>query len=163
MVKSQGFATATTCISGIIGCLQTRDERIEHVRSRADGMKPTCSWCRSEGKLSAPGDREPVDDSWPTRGICSRHQEQLLESLPSSSFPEVELLLVVHRKEAALYAYLQRTLAGVRGVKVIMERRRADRRREQRPSAADRRREPRRIRLGKVLSLGYTLVRFRRR
>lgn len=68
---------------------------------------------------------------------------------------------MVHPKETGLYAYLQRTLAGVRGVKVIMERRQADRRREQHPSDADRRREQRRIRQGKVLSLGYTLVRFK--
>jgi hypothetical protein len=124
-------------------------------------MKPICSWCRSEGKPGSPGDREPFDGSSRTQGICSRHQEQLLESLPSRSFAEVELLLVIHPKETGLYAYLQRTLAGVRGVKVIMERRQADRRREQHPSDADRRREQRRLRQGKVLSLGYTLVRFK--
>lgn len=119
------------------------------------GMTVTCPSCRSEGKLG--------DNPSPAQGVCSRHQEQLLESLPSVSFPEVEFLLVVHPRETLLYEYLQRTLAVVRGVKVIMERRQADRRREPRPVAGDRRRAERRIRQGKALSFGYTLVRFKRR
>src|SRR5207247_2597805 len=81
----------------------------------------------------------------PTQGVCSRHQEQRLESLPSVSFPEVEFLMVVHPRETELYQYLQRALGDVRGVKVIMERRKVDRRREPRPFAGDRRSAPRRI------------------
>src|SRR5712691_5289915 len=118
-------------------------------------MKATCSSCRREG--------QPGDDLSPTQGVCLRHQEELLESLPSVSFPEVEFLMVVHPKETELYEYLQRALATIRGVKVIMERRKADRRREPRPFASDRRGAQRRIRQGKVLVLGYTLVRFRRK
>lgn len=119
------------------------------------GITVTCPACRREAKLG--------DDPSPAQSVCPRHQEQLLESLPSVSFPEIEFLMVVHPRETLLYEYLQRTLAVVRGVKVIMERRKADRRREPRPVASDRRRAERRIRQGKVLSLGYTLVRFRRK
>jgi hypothetical protein len=59
----------------------------------------------------------------------------------------------------ALFEYLQRRLDGVRGVKVILERRVADRRHELRQQAPDRRR----LRLGQASSLGYTVVRFRPR
>ncbi len=118
-------------------------------------MNAACPSCRS--------DDQPGEDPSPTQGVCSRHQEQLLESLPSVSFPEVEFLMVVHPRETELYQYLQRALGDVRGVKVIMERRKVDRRREPRPFAGDRRSAPRRIRQGKVLLLGYTLVRFRRK
>ena len=50
----------------------------------------------------------------------------LLASLPSLSFRDVELLLVVRRQDQPLFDYLQRRLVGVRGVKVILERRRGD-------------------------------------
>ncbi len=129
--------------------------QIEHVRTSAHRVNVICSSCRSED--------QPGDDPSPTQGVCSRHQEQRLESLPSVSFPEVEFLMVVHPRETELYQYLQRALGDVRGVKVIMERRKVDRRREPRPFAGDRRSAPRRIRQGKVLLLGYTLVRFRRK
>jgi len=129
--------------------------QIEHVRTSAHRVNVICSSCRSED--------QPGDDPSSTQGVCSRHQEQLLESLPSVSFPEVEFLMVVHPRETELYEYLQRALGDVRGVKVIMERRKVDRRREPRPFAGDRRSAPRRIRQGKVLLLGYTLVRFRRK
>ncbi len=126
-------------------------------------MKIICSWCHSEGKSGYLGEREPLDDPSPTHGVCARHQEEILESLPSRSFPEVDLLLVVSAREQALHDYLQRTLAGVRGVKVMMERRRVERRREDRPPAVERRRDRRRIRQGHVFSLGYTAIRFRRK
>jgi len=125
-------------------------------------MQVICAWCRDEGKPSDLGEREPFDDPAPTHGVCSRHQEQFLESLPSTSFPDAEMLIVVRRNDTALYEYLQRRLAGVQGVKVIPERRQADRRREQSPVADERRRQERRIRQGNTLALGYTVVRFKR-
>ena len=60
-----------------------------------------------------------------------------------------------------LYEYLQRRFAGVKGVKVIPERRQ-DRRSEQRPVGDERRPQERRIRQGQISALGYTLFRFRR-
>src|SRR2546425_7070210 len=60
--------------------------QIEHVRTSAHRVNVICSSCRSED--------QPGDDPSSTQGVCSRHQEQLLESLPSVSFPEVEFLMV---------------------------------------------------------------------
>jgi hypothetical protein len=71
------------------------------------------------------------------------------------------MLIVVHQKDAALYEYLRRALAGVRGVNVIMDRRRGDRRRKEAEVSGERRRDRRRIRRGISLP-GCTLVRFRR-
>jgi hypothetical protein len=71
------------------------------------------------------------------------------------------MLLVVRRHDPTLFEYLQRRLVGVRGVKVIRERRQGDRRREARPPAKDRRRLQQRLRHGQMSSLGYTSVRFR--
>jgi hypothetical protein len=72
-------------------------------------------------------------------------------------------LIVVRRHDVPLFEYLQRRLEGVRGVKVILERRVADRRHELGQRAPDRRRLRRRLRLGQSSSLGYTVVRFRPR
>ena len=146
------------CRAGTDLMLQSGSQVTEgiHFRNyRRSTMNAACPSCRSED--------QPGDDPSPTQGVCSRHQEQRLEFLPSVSFPEVEFLMVVHPRETELYQYLQRALGDVRGVKVIMERRKVDRRREPRPFAGDRRSAPRRIRQGKVLLLGYTLVRFRRK
>src|SRR5262245_18725608 len=46
-----------------------------------------------------------------------RHQEQILEALPSLSFPDAELLIVVRPNDTDLYEYLLSRFAGVRGVK----------------------------------------------
>ena len=125
-------------------------------------MKVVCAWCRREGRPDYVGEKEPFDNPASTDGICSRHYEQFLESLPSTSFPDVELLIVVHPKETTLFAYLQRNLAGVRHVQVIMERRHGDRRQERRNVAVEQRERERRLRGGKRFALGYTAVRFGR-
>lgn len=78
------------------------------------------------------------------------------------SFPDAEMLIVVRPDDTSLYEYLRRRLAGVKGVKVIAERRQADRRGEQRP-VGERRHQDRRIRQGKIFALGYTLFRFKRK
>lgn len=124
-------------------------------------MRVVCSSCVREGRSGYLGDKEPLDDPTPTHSICGRHQEQLLETLPSLSFPGVDMLIVVHSKDVALYEHLRRALAGVRGVHVIMDRRRGDRRRREAPVSQERRRARRRIRRGISLP-GCTLVRFRR-
>jgi hypothetical protein len=124
-------------------------------------MRVVCSSCVREGRSGYLGDKEPLDDPTPTHSICGRHQEQLLETLPSLSFPGVDMLIVVHSKDVALYEHLRRALAGVRGVNVIMDRRRGDRRRKEAEVSGERRRDRRRIRRGISLP-GCTLVRFRR-
>ncbi len=88
-------------------------------------------------------------------------RERLLELLASRSFPDVELLVIVSPNDTALFEYLQGRFAGVRGVRVILDRRLRDRRRDESPVADDRRRvRTRRIRSGEVSPLGYTIVRF---
>jgi len=111
-------------------------------------MKVTCAWCQREGQPASLGERAPLDDPAETHGICRRHTLELLDRLPSRSFPGVRLLLVVSPREPGLYEYLQRELAGVSGVKVMLERRQ--------------RRIERRLRQGEVSALGYTVIRFGR-
>jgi len=86
----------------------------------------------------------------------------LAPTLPSSSFPDVQFLIVVLFKETDLYEHLTKIFAGVRGVKVIMERRRGDRRQQRRDVAVERRERERRLHRGKVSALGYTAVRLPR-
>ena len=109
-------------------------------------MRVICASCRVEGRSGDLGEKAPFDDPTETHGYCARHAAQLLASLPSLSFPDVEMLLVVRRHDPTLFEYLQRRLVGVRGVKVILERRQGDRRREARPPVKDRRRLQRRLR-----------------
>lgn len=126
-------------------------------------MKVICASCRVEGRPGDLGEKAPFDDPSETHGYCPRHAALLLASLPSLSFPDIELLIVVRRHDVPLFDYLQRRLDGVRGVKVILERRVGDRRHDVRSRAPDRRRLRRRLRLGQASSLGYTVVRFRPR
>ena len=71
------------------------------------------------------------------------------------------MLIVVRPNDRALHDHLQRAFAGMRAVKVIMDRRAGDRRVAQALVAHERRhRRIRRIRQGQVSSLGYTVVRF---
>src|SRR2546422_1389984 len=106
-------------------------------------MKVICSLCEREGKPGYLGEREPLDNPEVTHGLCSPHTEQLLESIPSRSFPDAELLIVVRPNDTELYEYLQRSFAGVHHVKVIVERRGGDRRREQGLVTLDLRQQPR--------------------
>ena len=87
-------------------------------------MIVTCAWCQNEGMPATLGERAPLDNPAETHGICRRHTLDLLDRMPSRSFPGVRLLLVVSAKETALYEHLQRELAGVSGVKVMLDRRR---------------------------------------
>jgi len=125
-------------------------------------MYVICAWCRLEGKPGDLGHREPLDNPVSTHGVCAPHKEQLLESLPSRSFPDAELLIVVRRNDTALYEFLQRSFACLPRVKVIVDRRADDRRSAQCPVPDERRRlRRRRIRQGTLSPLGgYTVVRF---
>ena len=109
-------------------------------------MKIMCAWCEVEGRPANLGEREPLDDPSETHGVCRRHELELLGRLPSRSFPGVQLLLVVRPRESELYERLQRESAGVRGVQVILEQRRTQRR----------------VRRREMYALGYSGVRFGR-
>ena len=123
-------------------------------------MKVTCAWCQHEGRPAILGERAPLDNPAETHGICRRHTLDLLNRMPSRSFPGVRLLLVVSATETALYEHLQRELAGVSGVKVMLDRRRGDPREEEQAVAENQRGLDRRIRQGEVSALGYTIIRF---
>jgi len=106
--------------------------------------------------------REPLENPEPPHGVCGIHEERLLESLPSRSFPRVELLIVV-RRNGTLYKTLGCAFASVPSVKVILERRLADRRSETHHVADEHRhaRTRRRVRQGTISPLGgFTVVRF---
>jgi hypothetical protein len=124
-------------------------------------MRISCAWCQQEGQPASLGERAPLDDLAETHGICRRHTQELVNRLPSRSFPGVRLLLVVSPKQEDLYEHLQRELAGVSGVKVILERRQADRRAGDHDEPLEERRLiDRRVRQGEVSALGYTVIRF---
>src|SRR5262245_53458869 len=125
-------------------------------------MKIICAACRVEGRSGDMGRQPPSADPSETHGYCARHAALLLATLPSHAFPDVDLLIVVRRRDHSLFDYLQGRLGGVRGVKVILERRAGDRRRAAWAPSRDRRRLERRMRASQASSLGYTIVRFRR-
>jgi hypothetical protein len=106
--------------------------------------------------------REPLENPGLTHGVCAGHKEQLLESIPSRSFPETELLIVVRQNYIALYEHLQGWVVGAPDVKVLVDRRAADRRSATSPVTDERRRlRTRRIRQGTISPNGsYTVVRF---
>jgi len=123
-------------------------------------MRVSCAWCQREGQPASLGERAPLDDPAETHGICRRHTQELVNRLPSRSFPGVRLLLVVSPREEALYEHLQKELAGVSGVKVILERRRAERRLGDSDVPEEQRQVDRRVRQGEVSAFGYTVIRF---
>jgi hypothetical protein len=69
------------------------------------------------------------------------------------------LLLIVARKEKALYEYQTRRFAGHPGVEVILDRRGGERRRQSHPVDVERRRGDRRRHRGEPSILGFTIVR----
>jgi hypothetical protein len=125
-------------------------------------MKVVCAWCVLEGQPGDLGEREPLDDPQQTHSICASHTTQVLEALPSRSFPNAALLIVVSRNDTPLYEHLKWSFARVPGVQVIVDRRVGDRRSRQGSIADERRRvATRRIRQGRSSPLGmFTAVRF---
>jgi len=125
-------------------------------------MRIVCAWCFREGQSGYLGELEPLDNPEATHGICDRHRAQVLESLPSESFPDAELLIVVRRGNLALYEDIGRMLAGLARVAVIIDRRVADRR----AAAAEGQRERRSLSTRRLREIAgpssgdLTLVRF---
>src|SRR4029453_13635628 len=93
------------------------------LRTLLRSMRILCAWCCRDGQPGYLGEREPFDHPEPTHGICEPHKAQLLEALPSESFPDAELLIIVRESKRALYEHLERMLAGLARVTVIVERR----------------------------------------
>ena len=123
-------------------------------------MKVVCAWCLHEGKPGDLGEREPLEDGGLTHSICAGHMGQLLEGLPSRSFPDVAVLIIVRPNDTALFESLQGLFTGVPDVKVIVDRRTDDRRSAHDPVSDDRRRvSTRRLRQGSTVG-GCTVVRF---
>jgi hypothetical protein len=125
-------------------------------------LRAVCAWCQREGGPAFLGEREPLDDDSETHGVCRRHLQSILAALPSQSFPDVTYLFVIKPGEGGLYDHLERSFLGVRGVKIIMDRRQRDRRELHRRAPHDRRRADRRQPRGVFHALGYTTVRFGR-
>ena len=123
-------------------------------------MRAFCAWCQRDGGPSFLGEREPFDDDGETHGVFRRHLQYILSALPSHSFPDVTYLVVVRRGEHGLHDHLDRSFLGVRGVKVIMDRRERERRASERRATDDRRQVERRQPRGISYALGYTTVRF---
>lgn len=126
-------------------------------------MQVICSWCRREGHPGFLGRREPLEDDTETHGICDRHQQAVLATLPSPSCPSLERLYIVPPRDRALYEHMVRLFQGVRGLRVIVDRRQSERRRTSMPTTPDHRREERRLRRPERSALGYAVVRFRAR
>ena len=122
-------------------------------------MKILCAWCCREGQPGYLGEKEPLGNPLPTHGVCAHHKAQLLESLPSRSFPDAKVLIVVSRGHAALYERLRWSFADTARVEVIVDRRVADRRAAPVPGPAGRRHvRARRIREGTSSPLGDFIV-----
>jgi len=125
-------------------------------------MKVVCAWCERDGVPSFMGERDPLDDPSISHGICPRHLTLVLGTLPSGSFPGVELLVIVRASDRALFEHLLWATSGVPDIRAIIERRRGERRRRMEGSVSERRERERRLILGQVSALGYTLVRLRK-
>lgn len=101
-----------------------------------------CAWC---GVVTAMA--PPLDDRTRTHGICARCADRILRGLdqpPPSPLPPCHWLIVVRWPARELYWRLRAGLEDLRGVSVILDRRRAERRRGAPTLEGDRRREPRR-------------------
>lgn len=128
-------------------------------QSGVSEMKILCAWCCREGQPGYLGEKEPLENPLPTHGVCAHHKAQLLESLPSRSFPDAEVLIVVSRGHAALYERLRWSFADTARVEVIVDRRVADRRAAPVQGPVGRRHaRTRRVREGTVSPLGDLIV-----
>jgi len=123
-------------------------------------MRVVCAWCQHSGRSYLLRVGEPLDDVSETHGICDRHQQELLELFPSTSFPSTRWLFILSAGQPGAYEHLASVMRDVAGVTVIVDRRQGERRRGGQWAGADRRRAERRIRRPERTGLGYMLVRF---
>jgi hypothetical protein len=123
-------------------------------------MRAICAWCKAEGRPGDLGEREPLDDTSETHGLCPTHLATVLAQLPFLSFPGVQLLIVVEKGDTGLFQHLSRSMADVAGVKVIRERRLQEQRRASESVLIERRRGDRRQSRDVRHSMGCMFVRF---
>ena len=126
-------------------------------------MQVVCAWCQKEGRSRLLRVGEPLEDTSETHGICDRHQQAILETFPSSSFPSTRWLFIVSASDVQAYSHLVAVMRDLQGVTVLMDRRRGERRRGRERPMQERRHLERRIRRPERSGLGYMLVRFARR
>ena len=122
------------------------------------GVRAICAWCRAEGLPGDLGQREPLEDPAETHGLCERHLTEFLDDVRGRLPIGLRLLIVVKRGEEGLYEYVARSMAGVEGVYVMLDRRQGERRQGARPMLEERRQGERRQTRG-VQSIGCTFVR----
>jgi len=132
-----------------------------HLRTHVRAMKAWCAWCQEEGKPGFLGERPPLDDPSDTHGICDHHRIELLAALPqrpvTAPRPVRRMLLILDRDAIDLYRYLTRSFAGLKGVEVILDRRRRGSREDSTPAEAPV--PDRRVHHGERHPVGYTIVR----
>ena len=123
-------------------------------------MKAHCSWCRAEGVPDDLGEREPLENTGDTYGVCPRHMAEVLTAPRTRLVPsEPQLIVVVAGHDRGLFEYLTRGLATVEGVQVILDRRQGERRMSPRPVSVERRQGDRRQPRQVVHFMGCTFVR----
>lgn len=124
-------------------------------------LNAVCAWCEHDSRGETRAQRLVPPDDRPTHGICPRHEQEILASVPSRSFPGVEILIVVEPGEPELYRQLARATRGLPGVAVILDRRMGPRRSAGSAVAPprERRHGDRRRRRPIASGPGYTVVR----
>ena len=122
-------------------------------------MRALCAWCDRKGGRPVLGGPDGGEGAPPTHGICDHHEQEILASLPSRSFPCVVLLIVVDQHEVELYRELHRLAGRTAGVAIIVERRTAERRQSGGAANGGRRHGDRRRRRPIVTGSGYVAVR----
>jgi hypothetical protein len=105
-------------------------------------VKAVCVRCRVEGRAGVIGERPPLDDPTPVAGVCWTHK---LESLGQRRGATADpVLVVIGRHEPAVYARVSEQFLDDPGVRVILDRRKGERRRQAQLFWGERRRGDRR-------------------
>jgi len=115
-------------------------------------VKVVCAWRRSEGREGLIGERPPLDDPRETSGVCWMHKLETLQrtrtSVADREAPvrdgQVRFLVVVARQAVDLFARVSDQFLDDPRVQVLMDRRRAERRRVAAPHHPERRSQDRR-------------------
>jgi hypothetical protein len=107
-----------------------------------------CAWCVAEGKPGYLGEREPFADPAETHGICWRHRLESLGAVLKEGLPDADssigFVIVVARNRPDLFEQISEEWLSVPRVRVVLDRRRGDRRTRGTEVYADRRHGDRR-------------------
>ena len=85
------------------------------------------------------GEREPLDNLDETHGLCQRHLNHFLTEARARPMADLRFLVVIKFGDQSLYDYLIRTMAGLDGVHVMLDRRNRERRGAARTMSGERR------------------------